>query len=41
MSPNELFMEFTRTQDRVEEAVHEMGVLIRLMVARLREDASA
>jgi hypothetical protein len=41
MSPDELVMEFMRTQDRVEEAVHEMGVLIRLMVARLREDASA
>ena len=28
MSPDELLIEFVRTQDRVEEAVQEMGVLI-------------
>jgi hypothetical protein len=41
MSPDELLIEFVRTQDRVEEAVQEMGVLIRLMAGRLRKDASA
>ena len=41
MSPDELLIEFVRTQVRVEEAVHEMGVLIRQMAGRLREDASA
>jgi hypothetical protein len=41
MSPDELLIEFVRTQDRVEEAVKEMGVLIHLMAGRLREDASA
>ena len=35
MSPAELLIEFVRTQDRVEEAVQEMGVLIRLMAGRL------
>lgn len=41
MSPDELIVEIVRTQDRVEDAVQEMGVLIRLMAGRLREDASA
>ena len=41
MSPDELLIEFVRTQDRVEEAVQEMRVLIRLMAGRLRIDASA
>jgi hypothetical protein len=36
MSPDELLIEFVRTQVRVEEAVQEMGVLIRLMAGRLR-----
>ena len=41
MSPDELLIEFVRTQGRVEDAVQEMGVLIRLMAGRLREDVSA
>ncbi len=41
MSPDELLIEFVRTQDRVEEAVQEMEVLIRHMGGRLRGHAWA